>query len=123
LPLFPLFSYTAVMSEGERTKEVGGGEIYGTGDVVELPLEAIRPSSIQPRLEEDAEQIQDLVASMREHGLIHPILVRPVEDGTTISMSSALGRSTARSRPLGSGPSWFWGRYGRRRSGVAWRVR
>ncbi|MEZ0348233.1 MAG: ParB/RepB/Spo0J family partition protein [Thermus sp.] len=46
-----------------------------------LPLSAIAPNPRQPRLRDDAESVADLARSMKEHGLLHPIVVRPLEDG------------------------------------------
>ncbi len=44
--------------------------------VVLLPVEAIAPSPYQPRLLFDAEEMLELVASVKEHGVQQPILVR-----------------------------------------------
>ena len=46
----------------------------------ELPLSSIEQGSSQPRKKFDFEKIQQLAASIRETGLIQPILVRPTED-------------------------------------------
>ena len=46
-----------------------------------IPTTAIRPNPNQPRREFDEETIRELAASIREHGLLQPILVRPVDDG------------------------------------------
>ncbi len=44
--------------------------------VVLLPVEAVAPSPYQPRLLFDEEEMLELVASVREHGVQQPILVR-----------------------------------------------
>jgi|FaiFalDrversion3_1042247.scaffolds.fasta_scaffold00013_4 ParB family chromosome partitioning protein len=49
------------------------------GEPVELlPVDRIRPSRVQPRQEITRESLEDLVASIRAHGVLQPVLVRPV---------------------------------------------
>jgi ParB family chromosome partitioning protein len=47
----------------------------------ELPVEAIRPNPYQPRDLFDEEALGALADSIRELGLLQPVLVRPAEDG------------------------------------------
>ncbi|HZQ27446.1 MAG TPA: ParB/RepB/Spo0J family partition protein [Acidimicrobiales bacterium] len=49
--------------------------------LAELPIGSIIPSSFQPRKMFDEESLADLTASVRELGVLQPILVRPAEDG------------------------------------------
>jgi len=44
-----------------------------------VPTDAIRPNPHQPRREFDAETIRELADSIREHGLLQPVLVRAVD--------------------------------------------
>jgi ParB family chromosome partitioning protein len=44
--------------------------------VMELPTLAIRPNPYQPRQHFDSEALDELTASIREHGLIQPLLVK-----------------------------------------------
>lgn len=44
-----------------------------------LPLAELRPSSLQPRKTFDAEALAELSASIKEKGVLQPILVRPLE--------------------------------------------
>ncbi len=46
-----------------------------------LPLSRIEPRAGQPREEFDDEALEELAASIREHGIIQPIVVRPLENG------------------------------------------
>jgi len=46
-----------------------------------LPLARIEPRAGQPRTEFDEEALQELSESIREHGIIQPIVVRPLGDG------------------------------------------
>jgi len=45
------------------------------------PVDRIRPSAWQPRRAFEEAALADLAASIREHGVLQPLLVRPVGDG------------------------------------------
>lgn len=47
----------------------------------EVPIERLRPSPFQPRHRFEPEELESLVASIREKGILQPILVRRVESG------------------------------------------
>lgn len=47
--------------------------------IQQVPLEQIVPSPLQPRTEFAAEQLHDLVESIRERGIIQPLIVRMVK--------------------------------------------
>jgi ParB family chromosome partitioning protein len=47
----------------------------------ELPLSAIRPNPYQPRQYWDENELKELAESIRQNGIIQPILVRPAADG------------------------------------------
>ncbi|WP_027717098.1 ParB/RepB/Spo0J family partition protein [Desulfovirgula thermocuniculi] len=51
------------------------------GSLKELRVGDIRPNPRQPRQSLDEEKIAELAASIKEHGVVQPILVRPVGDG------------------------------------------
>jgi ParB family chromosome partitioning protein len=46
-----------------------------------LPLERIDPNPEQPRLALDQDALNELAASVREHGVLQPVLVRPLPAG------------------------------------------
>jgi ParB family chromosome partitioning protein len=48
----------------------------------DLPLEAIVPNPRQPRTVFDGDALDELVDSIREVGLLQPVVVRPLGDGT-----------------------------------------
>lgn len=48
--------------------------------VVELNLDDILPNRFQPRIRFDEEAINELAESIKEHGVIQPIVVRPIAD-------------------------------------------
>ena len=60
--------------------ERAGGPAVGPG-LQELPIAAIRPNPYQPRDRFDEEGLGALADSIREVGLLQPVLVRPAGDG------------------------------------------
>lgn len=50
----------------------------------EIPLEKIRPNPDQPRKHFDEAGLEELAKSIRQEGIIVPLLVRPIEDGYEI---------------------------------------
>jgi ParB family chromosome partitioning protein len=56
------------------------GEAEG-GGVTELPIDAVLPGEAQPRKHFDADRITELAESIRENGLIQPIIVARQADG------------------------------------------
>jgi ParB family transcriptional regulator, chromosome partitioning protein len=52
------------------------------GDLRHIPLELIRPNPRQPRRSFDQVSLQALADSVRERGIVQPVLVRPVPGGT-----------------------------------------
>jgi ParB family transcriptional regulator, chromosome partitioning protein len=74
----------------ERRSGLGKGlaalipaEGAGTGSTAlhELAVTAIEPNPNQPRIRFDEESLADLAASIRELGVLQPVLVRPSEPG------------------------------------------
>ena len=53
----------------------------GAETVVFISLDDVRPNSAQPRKVFDQEALQDLASSIREHGVIQPVLLRPAKNG------------------------------------------
>jgi len=52
------------------------------GDLRELPVETIKPNPKQPRTRFDAEALAGLAASIESSGVVQPLLVRPLPDGS-----------------------------------------
>lgn len=61
---------SALIPEKEEPKE----------RIILIPVDQIKPNPFQPRQEFDPEKIQELAQSIKEKGLIQPILVRKKED-------------------------------------------
>ncbi len=52
----------------------------------EVPVSAIRPNVLQPRAHFDEEAMSALAASIRELGVLQPVLVRPTGDGESYEL-------------------------------------
>ena len=52
------------------------------GSVTTLKISEVEPNSHQPRTSFDDEALRELADSIREHGVIQPVIVRPLESGT-----------------------------------------
>lgn len=46
-----------------------------------IPVDRIRPGPYQPRQAVDPQELEELAESVRSHGVLQPILVRPAADG------------------------------------------
>jgi ParB family chromosome partitioning protein len=60
----------------------------------ELPVDSIRPNPKQPRTVFDEDALDELVGSIREVGVLQPIVVRPVGDGYELIMGERRWRAT-----------------------------
>ncbi|MBR1811336.1 MAG: ParB/RepB/Spo0J family partition protein [Clostridia bacterium] len=66
----------------EALFEDNSAEDLSPEQVSTLPIAEIEPNREQPRRKFDDEAINDLTESIKEHGILQPILVRPVSDGS-----------------------------------------
>lgn len=64
----------ALIPASETAAEPGGG-------IEEIPVDRIQPNPRQPRANFDAEELKELADSLREHGVIQPLLVTQSEGG------------------------------------------
>jgi ParB family chromosome partitioning protein len=60
----------------------GQTTISSVGGVMQIPVELIKPNPHQPRVHFDEAQLAELAGSIREHGIIQPLIVVPGESGT-----------------------------------------
>ena len=71
-----------------RSSERGLGRGLGalipraTVGLREIPVDAIRPNPWQPRTQFDENELAELAESIREHGVLQPVLVSQQHDGT-----------------------------------------
>jgi ParB family chromosome partitioning protein len=66
----------ALLASSDPGRDMGGGPV-----LVELDPLRVRPNPEQPRRDFDPESLAALAASIRVHGLLHPIVVEPAVDG------------------------------------------
>ena len=64
----------------------GLGALLGTPELDvdqlrEIDIDRILPNSQQPRKSFDEESLEELASSIRQHGVVQPIVVRPLDDG------------------------------------------
>lgn len=50
----------------------------GNGGVMEIPVEKITPNPHQPRLHFDTVKLEELAQSIKEHGILQPLIVSPL---------------------------------------------
>ncbi|QNN49239.1 ParB/RepB/Spo0J family partition protein [Phycicoccus endophyticus] len=67
------------MDEGAPEESTGLRPVPGAR-FAEVPLEAIRPNPRQPRTVFDEDELAELVHSIREIGVLQPVVVRPLPD-------------------------------------------
>jgi ParB family chromosome partitioning protein len=58
-----------------------GPELEGQR-ILEAPIDKIARNPHQPRLTFDHSELEDLISSIREHGVLQPLIVTPQPDGT-----------------------------------------
>ena len=68
-----------------------------------LPVEALEPSPFQARSTPDPAALAELAASIQEHGILQPILVRP-KPGTAGKFQALLLRHRALAEAMAAGP-------------------
>ncbi|HID07737.1 MAG TPA: ParB/RepB/Spo0J family partition protein, partial [Armatimonadetes bacterium] len=51
------------------------------GTVMEININHIMPNPFQPRRDMDPDALQELADSIRMHGILQPVVVRPTEEG------------------------------------------
>jgi ParB family chromosome partitioning protein len=49
--------------------------------IAQIPIEKIKPNPYQPRETFDEESLEELSASIKEHGVLQPVIVRPSGEG------------------------------------------
>ncbi|MFZ5821419.1 MAG: ParB/RepB/Spo0J family partition protein [Chloroflexota bacterium] len=60
---------------------IPGGQAPVGGGVMQVAVDAVRPNPRQPRDQFDPKDLQELAASIREHGILQPLILSPGADG------------------------------------------
>jgi hypothetical protein len=69
---------------------VAGTETTDSGERVhQINLASIVPSALQPRKDFGREALQELIDSIRQHGIIQPLIVRPARAGVAAATGQA----------------------------------
>jgi ParB family chromosome partitioning protein len=66
---------------GRKQKEAGERDAQEEMRLLMLPIASLRPNPYQPRTQFDPEALRELADSIRENGLIQPLVVRPTSRG------------------------------------------
>lgn len=100
------------MASSEKKRGLGRGLSALMADVVEptsnittsrspersLPVEKIKPNPNQPRRQFEAGPLDDLVASIKEKGVLQPLIVRPIGDEYEIVAGERRWRAAQRAQ-------------------------
>jgi len=72
-------------------------EIEGEKDeLIRLPVSAIQPNRLQPRKEFDEDNLRELAESIREKGIVQPLVVRQMENGYELVIGERRLRAAAK---------------------------
>ena len=69
----------ALIPEGESAEETAAPAVESSGPLRTISVSSIRPNPFQPRKSFNDESLQSLASSVRELGVLQPLIVRPVE--------------------------------------------
>jgi ParB family chromosome partitioning protein len=87
----------ALIPTGQKTS---GGE----GGVTQVPIDLIQRNPRQPREKFDLEELEGLAASIREHGVIQPLVVSPGKNGIYVLIAGERRLQAARKAGLKNVP-------------------
>jgi ParB family chromosome partitioning protein len=62
---------------------IGARVIPATGESRMVPIDRVRPSALNPRKNFNEAELEELASSIREKGLVQPLVVRPVDAAGT----------------------------------------
>lgn len=70
-----------MISNGSKQKNQPIGEQTGEDRVWYIPVSSIKPNTHQPRKSFSTPELEDLAASIKEHGILQPLLITERPDG------------------------------------------
>ena len=88
----------ALLGEAARPAPPGGDGAASRGGVREVDVARIKPNPEQPRVQFDEEALDELAESIRERGVLQPILLKPAGDDFTIIAGERRWRAAQRAR-------------------------
>jgi ParB family chromosome partitioning protein len=90
-----------IPSAGARPPQADAAAVATGSAPSELPIDRIRPNPEQPRRRFDPAELERLAESIRQHGVLQPVVVRSVDDGFELVVgerrwraAQAAGRTT-----------------------------
>ncbi|MCL6683823.1 ParB/RepB/Spo0J family partition protein [Sphingomonas alba] len=86
---------SALLGDAPRPAEDAQGR---RDSVREVDIAQIRPNPAQPRQHFDEESLAELAESIRQHGVLQPILLRPVEGGYELIAGERRWRASQRAQ-------------------------
>ncbi|HVM23312.1 MAG TPA: ParB/RepB/Spo0J family partition protein [Sphingomicrobium sp.] len=89
---------SALLGEAARPSAPADGEGPARGGVREIEIARIRPNPGQPRVQFDEAALDELADSIRERGVLQPILLRPDGDGYMIVAGERRWRAAQRAQ-------------------------
>ncbi len=90
----------ALIPTGQKTSGSGG-----EGGVAQIALDLIQRNPRQPREKFDIEELENLAASIREHGVIQPLIVSPAKNGIYVLIAGERRLQAARKAGLKTVPA------------------
>ena len=88
----------ALLGEAGRPPATAGEAAASRGGVREIDIARIHPNPDQPRVQFDEVTLDELAQSIRERGVLQPILLRPHEDGFQIIAGERRWRAAQRAQ-------------------------
>jgi ParB family transcriptional regulator, chromosome partitioning protein len=76
----------------------------GEGGIAQIPVDSIQRNPRQPREKFDIEELENLAASIREHGVIQPLIVSPGKNGIYVLIAGERRLQAARKAGLKTVP-------------------
>ena len=90
----------ALIPSGSATKPSADG-----GGITQIPVDLIQRNPRQPREKFDIEELDNLAASIREHGVIQPLIVSPGKNGIYILIAGERRLQASRKAGLKTVPA------------------
>ena len=60
----------------------GNGTVSSDGGIAQVAIDSIQRNPRQPRQSFKEDELEELAASIREHGIIQPLIIAPAVNGT-----------------------------------------
>lgn len=79
---------------GHAPRQISNAEGTSAGTLMELEISSIHPNAQQPRTVFDEDELEELAASIKDLGVLQPIVVRPVGNGYELIMGERRWRAS-----------------------------